>query len=174
MFAITERLLLRPGWAEDAPALSRALCDERVVRNLSRVPWPYGLDDAEQFLARSPEPRRPRFLICLRDRPEPIGVISIQDDIPNLGYWLARDHWNKGYATESGRAVVALADESLRLPRLTASHALDNPASGKVLRKLGFLPTGATGWATSHARTGPIEMQLLARDCGQPAQAMAA
>ena len=84
MFAITERLLLRPGWAEDAPALSRALCDERVVRNLSRVPWPYGLDDAEQFLARSPEPRRPRFLICLRDRPEPIGVISIQDDIPNL------------------------------------------------------------------------------------------
>ena len=51
MFARTERLLLRPGWAEDAPALARAIGDEMIVRNLAVVPWPYSLRDAEAFLA---------------------------------------------------------------------------------------------------------------------------
>ena len=174
MFAVTERLLLRPGWAEDAPAVARALCDAAVVRNLSRVPWPYGLADAEQFLALPHEPCRPRFMICLRDRPEPIGVISINDEVPALGYWLARDHWGKGYATEAGRAVVALADESLRLPRLLSSHATDNPASGKVLRKLGFRPTGKTARVASLGRDAHMETVLFARECEQPAQALAA
>ena len=53
MFARTERLLLRPGWIEDAPAVHRAIADERVVRNLATAPWPYSLADAEAFLARS-------------------------------------------------------------------------------------------------------------------------
>src|SRR4029453_3588759 len=51
MFARTERLLLRPGWAEDAPALARAIADEQVVRNLATAPWPFALEDAEAFLA---------------------------------------------------------------------------------------------------------------------------
>jgi hypothetical protein len=46
MFARTERLLLRPGWAEDAPALRQAIADEMVVRNLAVAPWPYSLRDA--------------------------------------------------------------------------------------------------------------------------------
>jgi RimJ/RimL family protein N-acetyltransferase len=174
MFAITERLLLRPGWAEDAPALARALGDERVVRNLTRVPWPYTLGDAEQFLALSHEPRRPCFLICLRDRPAPIGGIGIHGDNAELGYWIARDHWGQGYATEAGRAVIALADETLRLPRLTSSHATDNPASGKVLRKLGFMPTGKKVWAASQGRKAPMEMRLFARACEHSRQALAA
>ncbi|WP_116090656.1 GNAT family N-acetyltransferase [Sphingomonas crusticola] len=174
MFAITERLLLRPGWPEDAPALARTIGDERIVRNLTRVPWPYALGDAERFLALPYEPRRPRFLICLRDRPEPIGGIGIHGDIPELGYWIAHDHWGKGYATEAGRAVIALADASLRLPRLASSHATDNPASGKVLRKLGFSPTGKTIWAASHCRRTPMELRLFARDCEQSRQALAA
>lgn len=165
MFAITERLLLRPGWAEDAPALSRAIGDEAVVRNLARVPWPYTLGDAESFLALPQIAQRPRFLIFLRDTAELIGGIGLQGESEaELGYWIARTHWGKGFATEAGRAVVDLADASLRLPWLKASHAIDNPASGRVLGKIGFRPTGAYADLPSLGRGCALRTRLLARE----------
>lgn len=165
MFAITERLLLRPGWGEDAPALSRAIGDEAVVRNLARAPWPYALGDAERFLALPQVPRRPNFLIFLRDTAELIGGIGLHgDDEAELGYWLARAHWGKGIATEAGRAVVDLTDASLRLPRLNASHAIDNPASGRVLAKIGFRPTGAYADLPSLGRGCALRTRLFARE----------
>jgi RimJ/RimL family protein N-acetyltransferase len=174
MFAVTERLLLRPGWIEDAPALAAAIGDREIVHNLTRVPWPYGPDDAEAFLALPTEPRRPRFLICRRDTNAIVGGIGLSGDIEaELGYWIARDHWGRGYATEAGRAVLALADASLRLPRIRARHALDNPGSAAVLRKLGFRSTGKTAWTASLAR-GTMEMRLLVREREQSSQALAA
>jgi RimJ/RimL family protein N-acetyltransferase len=174
MFAVTERLLLRPGWAEDAPALARAIGDEAVARNLARVPFPYALEDAERFLASPCDPLRPTFVIALREDNRLIGGIGISDGEANLGYWIARDHWGRGYATEAGRAVLALADASLRLPRVRASHALDNPASGRVLRKLGFQPTGKKAWLGSLARGVPMETRLFVREREEIAQALAA
>ena len=56
MFTRTARLLLRPGWAEDAPALCAAIGDERIVRNLATAPWPYRLRDAEAFLVQPRDP----------------------------------------------------------------------------------------------------------------------
>ncbi|MBQ0772609.1 MAG: GNAT family N-acetyltransferase, partial [Sphingomonadales bacterium] len=67
MFAVTPRLLLRPGWPEDAGALFAAINDEAVVRNLARAPWPYGRNDAAQFLAASRPLLQPNFLIFRRD-----------------------------------------------------------------------------------------------------------
>ena len=167
MFAITERLLLRPGWAEDAPALSRAIGDEAVVRNLARVPWPYSLGDAESFLALPQLAHRPRFLIFLRDTAELVGGIGLNGQSAaeaELGYWIVRHHWGKGIATEAGQAVVDLADASLRLPRLIASHAVDNPASGSVLGKIGFRPTGAYGDLPSLGRGCILRTRLFARE----------
>jgi hypothetical protein len=120
MFARTERLMLRPGWPEDAPVLSRAIGDEAVVRNLARAPW--------------------------------IGLHRDDHGAVELGYWIARPYWGLGFATEAGRAVVDLAQESLRLDRLVAGHFLDNPASGHVLRKLGFVATGQMTTRASQAR----------------------
>ena len=163
MFAITERLLLRPGWAEDAPALSRAIGDEAVVRHLARVPWPYALGDAERFLAWPVDPLRPRFLIFLRETGALVGGIGLHGEVEaELGYWVSRAYWARGLATEAGRAVVALADCSLRLPRLVSAHALDNPASGAVLRKLGFRPGGVVA-RHSAGRRGEMEVRLFAR-----------
>lgn len=164
MFAITERLLLRPGWAEDAPALAQAIGDEAIVRNTARVPWPYTLSDAEAFLALPVAPLRPRFLIFRRDDARLVGGIGLMGEaVAELGYWIARAAWGQGFASEAGRAVVALADQSLRLPRLVASHALDNPASGRVLAKLGFVP-GGVGRLHSIARGGDLDVRLFARD----------
>ena len=87
------------------------------------------------------------MLIFLRkdEGPELVGSIGFGRD-PNdqleFGYWIARPHWGRGYATEAGRAVIAAARDTLRIPRLNAGHFLDNPASGRVLQKLGFGPTG--------------------------------
>jgi RimJ/RimL family protein N-acetyltransferase len=150
MFAITERLLLRPGWIEDAPALHRAIADERIVRNLATAPWPYGPEDAETFLRKERDPREPAMLIFLRSAgapPELIGGIGFgrtPEGEVEFGYWLVRRHWGRGYATEAGRAAIANARDSLRLRRIEASHFLDNPASGRVLEKLGFRATGTT------------------------------
>ncbi len=146
MFARTERLLLRPGWAEDAPALAQAIADETIVRNLASAPWPFALRDAEAFLAAPRDPVLPSFLIYQRTTaaPELVGACGLgrrPSGAVELGYWIARDSWNQGYATEAGHALLAIA-EALGLQRLEASFFIDNPASGRVLEKLGFTPTG--------------------------------
>jgi RimJ/RimL family protein N-acetyltransferase len=149
MFARTERLLLRPGWREDVPALHAAIGDERVVRNLAQAPWPYRMEDAEAFVLRERRPHEPACLIFLRTDGAPclvggIGIGPTPDGGHELGYWIARRWWHRGFATEAGRAMIANARDTLRLKRLEAGHFLDNPASGRVLAKLGFQPTGTT------------------------------
>jgi RimJ/RimL family protein N-acetyltransferase len=175
MFAITERLLLRPGWIEDAPALAQLLNDPRVARNLARVPSPYSVSDAQDYLALPQVPTRPQCLICRRDTGEIVGGIGLHGEVmPELGYWIARACWGRGYATEAGQAVVAMADMGLRLPRLAASHALDNPASARVLAKLGFRPTGGVAKLASLGRGTAMSVALFARDRDPADQALAA
>ena len=164
MFARTERLLLRPGWTEDAPALARAIADEQVVRNLATAPWPYALQDAEAFLASPRDPAMPSFLITVRTDGEPqlVGACGLgrrPSGTVELGYWIARPFWNKGFATEAGRALIEIA-RTLKLARLEASHFLDNPASGRVLEKLGFRPTGLSAERYSCARGGEAMSRL--------------
>jgi len=185
MFARTERLLLRPGWREDAPALFRAIADEDIVRNLAQAPWPYGPGDAETFLARERRPHEPACLIFLRGDGAPalvgcVGFGKMPDGELEFGYWIARPYWGRGIATEAGAALIANARESLRLPRLIAGHFTDNPASGRVLRKLGFRPTGVTRGRYSAGRgaIAPCREYSLALACPEvnpnPACAMAA
>ena len=164
MFARTERLLLRPGWAEDAPTLARAIADEQVVRNLATAPWPYAIEDAEAFLAAPRDPAMPTFLITERTdgAPRIVGSCGLgrrPSGAVELGYWIGRSHWGKGFATEAGRALIEIA-RALKLPRLEASHFIDNPASGRVLEKLGFVPTGLSVERYSCARGGDAMSRL--------------
>ncbi len=156
MFARTEHLLLRPGWAEDAPALAAAIADEAIVRNLASAPWPFALRDAEAFLAAPRDPVLPSFLIYERTAAEPrlVGACGLgrrPSGAVEMGYWIAREHWNRGFATEAGLALLDIAG-ALGLSRLEASYFIDNPASGRVLDKLGFAPTGIAAPRYSCAR----------------------
>ena len=183
MFARTARLLLRPGWAEDAPALAAAIGDERIVRNLATAPWPYRLRDAEAFLAQPRDPLLPSFLIFERTDAEPrllgsCGLGRRPSGCVELGYWVARRHWGCGYATEASAALLDIA-RTLRLPRLQASHFLDNPASGRVLEKLGFEPVGITAPRLSCARgeDAParlFRLELASEDAEQLEESIAA
>ena len=166
MFARTERLTLRPGWIEDAPALYRAIADEGIVRNLANAPWPYRPEDAESFLARERSVTDASALVFLHTAggPELIGGVGfgrMPDGRTELGYWLKRGHWGRGYATEAGRALLAAARDSLRLKRLEAGYFLDNPASGRVLEKLGFRPTGQIVPRYSVGRGEAVPCRLL-------------
>ena len=186
MFARTERLLLRPAWAEDAPALFGAIADEGIVRNLASAPWPYLPEHAEAFVTRERDPTRPASLIFLRTdgAPQLVGCIGIHDTPEGeveLGYWIARPYWNRGFATEAGRAVIGFACNSLRLRRLVAGHFIDNPASRRVLRKLGFRPAGAvrsrfSAGRGAEAECAQLEVELAAKapDMPLPACMMAA
>lgn len=160
MFARTARLTLRPAWPEDAPQLAAAIGHESVTRNLSKVPWPYSLADAEAHIMR---PRQSKDVFCLifehrGAHPRLIGGIGMGaiEGGHEFGYWLTPSAWGRGYATEAGHAVVAAARHTLGLHRLKAGHFVDNPASGRVLTKLGFRPTGGVTQRESRARGGEV------------------
>ncbi|MGB5725469.1 MAG: GNAT family N-acetyltransferase [Parasphingorhabdus sp.] len=181
MFARTERLLLRPGWPEDAPAVFEAINDQAIVRNLASAPWPYARTDADLFLS-SPRPLlHPNFLIFWRTSgpPQLVGSIGIGDSGDGhleLGYWIARNHWGHGYATEAGRAVLDIA-RTVGHREILAEHFVDNPSSGKVLKKLGFRPTEQITPRFSKGRGGKtdtVRFKLQLSEDGDVKRPMAA
>lgn len=163
MFHRSNRLLLRPIWPEDWQGVLAGISDEGVVRNLARAPWPYAEEDARRFVALPVDPMFPRCLITRAADAQVVGCIgidSISEDggAVELGYWIARPFWRQGFASEAGAAMLEVAN-TLGHERIVASHFLDNPASGRVLAKLGFEPTG----------------RVVARhSCGRGAKALAA
>jgi RimJ/RimL family protein N-acetyltransferase len=164
VFHRSERLFLRPAFPEDCGAILAGIGDEGIVRNLARAPWPYRIDDARAFAALPQDMRLPHFLVTIPGK----GVIGSagmgeHDGQPELGYWIAREHWGRGYATEAAGAVLKIA-RTLGHRRVVAGHFIDNPASGKVLRKLGFAPTGQIAKRHSLARGGMVDSVEYALD----------
>jgi RimJ/RimL family protein N-acetyltransferase len=143
MFIRSERLFLRPAWPEDWEAIYAGIAEEAVVRKLARAPWPYLPEHAREFAARQQDKRFPHFLVTLPGSGVigGIGIHADEEGATELGYWIARPHWGRGYASEAARAVLNLA-RTLGHTRVVAGHFVDNPASGRVLSKAGFVRTG--------------------------------
>ena len=174
MFIRSERLFLRPGWPEDRSELLSQIADTEMVRNLVTAPWPYAAVAARAESGSSREPRLPHFLVTLPGAKGSrlIGYIGIgrqapvvDGGLPELGYWIARDHWNRGYATEAARAILHLA-RTLGHRELLAHHFVDKPASGRVLAKTGFMPTGRIAPRYSLARGEYVPALICAMSLG--------
>ena len=170
MFARTPRLLLRPGFPEDAPALAAAISDEAIVRNLATVPWPYRMRDAEAFLASPRDPILPSLLIFERTEASPLlvgacGLGRRPSGAVEMGYWIARGFWGRGLATEACVALVEMA-RALGLCSLEGSHFIDNPASARVLEKLGFEALGIIAPRMSCARGAEVPARLMRLQLG--------
>ena len=168
MFIRSERLFLRPAWPEDWEELLAVIADEAIVRNLARAPWPYGPDHARDFAARPQDKRLPNFFVSTASNGELIGSVGLgrdDDGGTELGYWIARPHWGNGYAPEAARAVLRLA-RTLGHRRIVAGHFIDNPASGRVLAKVGFRPTGKVAPRFSLGRGHEVESVEYATDLG--------
>ncbi|MDD3798992.1 MAG: GNAT family N-acetyltransferase [Novosphingobium sp.] len=173
MFIRSERLFLRPAFAEDWREIHAGICDEAVVRMLLSAPWPYRESDARAFAALPSEPLLPRCVITLpgADGAPVIGCIGLdrRADGVELGYWLARKHWGRGFATEAGRAMLASA-RAVGHRRVHAGHALDNEASARVLEKLGFRPTGEVRFQYSTGRGAAMATRRLVLDLDEAAR----
>ncbi len=138
----TDRLVLRHFTPDDAPRVQALVGNWKVARMLARVPYPYKDGMAEQWIATH-EARRlsgEGYAYAIAEDGDLVGTVGLDraDGAYELGYWVGERHWSKGIATEAGRALVAHAFQRLPLAKLTASHLVENHASGRVLTKLGF------------------------------------
>ncbi len=154
MFIRTERLFLRPAWEEDIAELTRAIAHQAVVRMMPFGCWPLGEKEVRAIVESPRHPFLPHMLITL---PSSTGQGSTGSDLAGeiiggcglfdnqgqaeVGYWITPAHWGKGYATEALAGLLDIA-RMVGHTRLLGHHAADNPASARVLRKAGFLPTG--------------------------------
>lgn len=169
MFLRTERLFLRPVWLEDVPELTRAIGHEAVARTVACAPWPYGEEHAREWVQRVRHLTLPSLLITLPGEGGCIvGGCGLDegDSGPEAGCWIAPEFRGRGYATEALTGLLALARMSGHR-RLTARHAADNPAAGRVLRKAGFCPTGCKGALRGIGPANRIEAQEYALDLAE-------
>ncbi|MGP1310366.1 MAG: GNAT family N-acetyltransferase [Phycisphaerales bacterium] len=145
----TARLTLRAPEMRDADAWEAVCGPIEVARGTLRMPHPYPKGGAADWFAHCHQARargeRASF-IMVDGNDRVVGMASL-DIAPEhrhaeLGYTVAMEHWGKGYATEASQAVVDYGFERLGLERIHAGYYLNNPGSGRVLEKLGFVPEG--------------------------------
>ena len=169
----TERLVLRPFTLDDAPRVRALVGNWKVARMLARVAYPYGQDQAEQWIASHDEARAKgkSFPFAIEKQGELVGCVGLdfskEDETYEMGYWVGEPYWNQGIATEAGRRLVTHAFLSRPIDRLTAGHMAENHASGSVLTKLGFRYTGETlAWSEARREKVHALRMVLKRRTG--------
>jgi ribosomal-protein-alanine N-acetyltransferase len=137
----TKRLTLRPFCDADAHEFAYLAGDWAVASMTSDIPYPFSARQAAGWLA--PARGEVRFAIEIEGRlVGGVGFYRRSSGVAELGFWLGRPWWGHGFATEAARAVLAQGVRSRRLPGFSSAHFIDNPASARVLLKLGFEPMG--------------------------------
>ena len=153
----TRRLRLRAPEDRDLPQIAAMADDYGVAGMTLRMPHPYTPRDAQAFMNQvvSQDRRRDNtFVIELEDERVigAIGLFQAEDPYPEMGYWIGRDYWGRGFATEATEGALLWASRQWKKRAVGAGHFDDNDASGRVLTKAGFLYTGETRRSHSIAR----------------------
>jgi [ribosomal protein S5]-alanine N-acetyltransferase len=168
----TERLTLRPLRRSDASEFTRLAGDWAVASMTSDIPYPFSEKQARGWLT----PVRAEVRFAIEREGQLIGGVGFYrraGGSAELGFWLGRPWWGYGYATEAAQAVVRHGFKVHRLPTFTSAHFVDNPASGRVLAKLGFEPAGR-GWIACAARGYDVEVLTFRLDRERAVQAIRA
>ena len=137
----TERLLLRPFRRADAGDFARLAGDWAVASMTSDIPYPFSAMQAAGWL----RPVRGEVRFAIEQQGRLIGGVGFYrrpSGAAELGFWLGRLSWGAGYATEAAQAVVRYGFISRRVPGFSSARFIDNPASARVLAKLGFAEVG--------------------------------
>lgn len=140
----TERLILSQLKEEDLPFVVDYLQDKIFSDLTFNIPYPYRQEDAEFWLKMSKEAfeKGSGFTFAIRDKDEKIiGAIGLHDreeGKAELGYWMAKTYWNQGFVTEAAKAVLDFGFKELTFNKIFATHFLHNPASGKIMEKIGM------------------------------------
>ena len=160
----TGRLVLAPVRAAHARALHPLIDDWEVVRMLAVLPWPVPLESVESFAVRQERGESDEDAFSILVDGAPVGVVAVKRPgtgsparkMPRLGYWIGRPHWGRGYGTEAVAALLGYAFRRYAHDAVGAGVFTDNPASRRVLEKLGF------------ARVGGYPIRCVAR--GEPVE----
>ena len=153
----TKRLRLRPFELSDAKDVQRLAGDGAIADTTLNIPHPYEDGMAEEWISTH-QPKFEsgellNFAIVSRTSDKLIGAIGLRIvprfERAELGYWIGKPYWKNGYCTEAGRAVLQYGFSVLKLNRIHASHLKRNPASGRVMQKLGMVHEGC---ARQHAK----------------------
>jgi RimJ/RimL family protein N-acetyltransferase len=146
----------------DAARIAELAGDWDIARMTARIPYPYSEPLAHQWL-RGIEPGE--FVRAVELGGELIGAVGYMpaaDGSAEIGYWIGKPWWGQGFATEAAQALVRYCFASAGFGRLTCCHFIDNPASARVISKLGFRRIGpCTAWC--EARSAEVETVFYER-----------
>ncbi len=144
----TERLILRALTPDDAPTVARLAGRREIAHTTISIPHPYSEAQAQEWItSHTGAEKEIVFGITTSDAGRLIGAVGLREidtehSQAEMGFWIEVESWGKGYATEAARAVLGLAFERLKLNRVYAHHMVRNPASGRVLEKVGMQREG--------------------------------
>ena len=144
----TERLQLDQPTEADSHLIAQILGGNKVYAdNTLNIPYPYHISDAEFFIKELCHENFAKgesyiWALRLKGNTKLIGIMELSIDPKNekaeAGYWLAKEHWNKGLVTEALHEVIRFGFEDLKLNKIYATHHPNNPGSGKVMQKCGM------------------------------------
>ncbi len=142
----TERLVLRRYTEADIAELVPLIGAREVAATTLRIPHPYTEQNARDFILATQQPNLEGRGVRLRSNSILIGGVGLNvepdERRAELGYWIGVPYWGHGYATEAARAMLRHGFDELQLNRIFASHFGNNPASQRVLVKLGMRHEG--------------------------------
>jgi ribosomal-protein-alanine N-acetyltransferase len=146
----TPQLYLRSFTLADAPAVQAHCSDYSIYATTLQMPKPYTLADAEWWINSHSENIKNNSQVnyaLIEPKSQllvgTVGLtISNKNNNAEMGYWIGKAHWNKGYATEGAMAVLQFGFETLQLHKIYAAYFDNNPTSGRVLQKIGLLYEG--------------------------------
>ena len=168
----TARLTLRPLQALDAARIAALACDSGLARTTASMPHPYSRAAAEAFVAGAAAADLHRDVVFAIDGEDGdlVGTLGLSlrdgahrsDLAPELGYWLGRPYWGRGYMTEAVSGALDWVRDEWGKRYVMAGHFADNPRSGQVLINAGFLYTGEVRSTPSKARGGEaVAMRMM-------------
>jgi ribosomal-protein-alanine N-acetyltransferase len=146
----TERLILRPFELSDAADVQRLAGERAIADTTAVIPHPYEIHAAVEWIAtheqRFDANKNLDLAITLRSTDDLVGAIGLSigkvSDRAEMGYWIAVPYWRQGYCTEAARALLRFAFTDLELNRVYAQYFARNPASGRIMEKLGMKREG--------------------------------
>lgn len=141
----TERLILRPFLISDASDVSQLLGSPLIADVTASIPYPYPKDMAISWIEGHPVGWQMKDFICYAVVQKESGILvgslslmNIEAGSAELGYWYGVNFWGQGYATEAAQCLCRAACHEFGIKQLFARHLDRNPASGRVLGKVGF------------------------------------
>lgn len=152
LYLNSDRLVIEPFLSEDAAELARLMNDVGIATMMQTIPHPFTLETAIDWIEERPFEGKVGFAakISLKDGTL-IGFLGLGGDPVNTAYAFGREFWGQGYATEAMQVFLRYVFQVYALEEVNAGAFMDNPASQRVLEKLGFEKSGQK-MHTAHGR----------------------